>query len=366
MIKRFFDPDCIVIGAGVVGCLSALALQRAGITTALLERDEIGMESSWAGAGMLCPMPPWRYPTEVRSLVRDSLPEYLDLIPRLRDQTGIDAELQRSDVLMLSEPADRPDGLDQLAVEIDPVDISELEPGIGHEGRAWRLGPVWQVRNPRLCKALAAALEQSDVNVHTGTPVRRLLLNNGKVSGIELADGNRVQTASVVVAAGAWTDALLEASGLPGLGIEPVRGQILLFNPGRPLIRHILISDSVYLVPRLDGRILVGSSVEWAGFDKSVTESVQQRLHQGAVELLPELADIPLETSWAGLRPGIDGEIPAIGRYPGVDGLYINSGHYRNGLGMAPASARLLVDSVCNQADPAAEKTYQVRPKSLI
>ncbi len=181
-----------------------------------------------------------------------------------------------------------------------------------------------------------------------------LRIRGSRVEGAETESGFQAAGA-VIVAAGAWSGMLLSAFG-PGFGIEPVRGQIALLR-GRPgLLAAIVGADCHYLIPRRDGRILAGSTVERAGFDKTTTREAVDELAAAARSLIPALSGAPVETAWAGLRPGSPGGIPLIGPHPSVEGLFLNPGHYRNGLFLAPGSAALLADLVLQRPpllDPA-------------
>jgi glycine oxidase len=163
----------------------------------------------------------------------------------------------------------------------------------------------------------------------------------------------------VVIAGGAWSAALLRDTGLD-LPVTPVRGQMIQFKARPGLLRHIVLDRDHYLVPRQDGLILAGSTLEHVGFDKSTTQAARDLLRERALQLVPALADCPIVRHWAGLRPGSKDGIPLIDEHPQIRGLYVNAGHYRNGVGMAPASARLLVDRILHR-----ESFTQFAPYSL-
>ncbi|WP_455197011.1 NAD(P)/FAD-dependent oxidoreductase, partial [Kaarinaea lacus] len=160
---------------------------------------------------------------------------------------------------------------------------------------------------------------------------------------------------TVTVACGAWSRQLLR-DWLSRLDVEPVRGQMILFKAQPALLNTMIMRDSHYLIPRRDGRIIAGSTLEYVGFDKNVTPAARQDLLQKATSLIPELANYPIEHHWAGLRPGTSQQLPIISKHPSLSGLFINTGHFRNGVVTAPASARLCVDQILNTSttlDPA-------------
>jgi glycine oxidase len=213
---------------------------------------------------------------------------------------------------------------------------------------------VAQVRNPRLVAALRAAVVQLGGTVHEHCLATGVVTQGGRVTAVQTPAGT-LQADKVVLATGAWS-----GLGLAGLAatphIRPIRGQMLLFKLEPGVLDTILYRNGLYLIPRRDGHVLVGSTLEDAGFDKSTDDATRRRLHAEAAELLPALAAIQPVQHWAGLRPGSPDNIPVIDRHPDFDNVFVNAGHYRYGVTMAPASAELLVDLMEGRApalDPA-------------
>lgn len=351
------NPDILIIGAGIIGMTAALALHRQGARVTIIDAGTPGFESTWAGGGIISPTPPWGYPEPVERLVARSRDLYPDLIETLQAATGIDCEYHRCKLLLLKRAmVGGDDWLRDHPSESGPA--GRFEPALADpEQPAIQITGIAQVRNPRLARALWLFLESLDVTILTDAAISALWLEGGAVRGVH-AGGRRIEAGRVVLACGAWTDRLLENSGIEGIGIAPVKGQMLLYRPGGRLIEHIVTDGRHYLVPRADGRILCGSTVETRGFDRCPTRAGYDELRAAAAELLPALAGVPPEAHWTGLRPGIAGGIPAIGAYPGVRGLWISAGHYRNGLGMAPAAAELLAGQIAGKR---IEADYQPR-----
>jgi glycine oxidase len=341
-----------IVGGGLIGLLSAHELQAAGRNVVLLERGQIGQQASWAGGGILSPLYPWRYPDAVTQLAIWGRQQYPILAASLAASTGIDAEWIRSGVLIFGA-ADRDEALawakahdNQNLSLISGNAAARIEPAANRVDQPVLWDPsVAQIRNPRLLKALRRRLVDAGVEIRENQAVVGFSVEEGRLSEIRFKDGRRVTADLCVIAAGAWSAELCMSVGLR-LPVRPVRGQMLLLRAGPNAISHMLMKDARYVIPRRDGRILVGSTLEEVGFDLSTTEDARQNLWQAAIDLAPSLADCPLERHWAGIRPGSPDGIPYIGEHPGVRGLYVCTGHYRNGIILGPGSARLLGDLI--------------------
>jgi glycine oxidase len=339
--------DFLIVGGGIIGLLTARELSEAGADVALIDKSETGGESSWAGGGIISPLYPWRYPSQVTRLAGWSQRAYPALCETLHERSGIDPEYTGNGLLILDD-SDREAAIawaranDQRLQQVDAADIRRLEPQLGHiPAHGLWLPDVGQVRNPRLVKALRQSLSQS-VRIHEGCEVLELLAKDGRVIGARTPEG-RLEAKHVIVCAGAWTARLLEQLG-ERPQIEPVRGQMILFYAKPGEVQRIVLQQERYAIPRRDGRVLFGSTLERGGFDKSTSAEVREQLRERAMELFPDLRRAAVEKHWAGLRPGSPSGIPYIGAYPGIEGLYFNAGHFRNGVVLGPASARLMAD----------------------
>ncbi|MGH8541821.1 MAG: NAD(P)/FAD-dependent oxidoreductase [Stenotrophobium sp.] len=303
--------DAVVVGAGVIGATTALELARRGLRVCVLERGAVGREASWAGGGILSPLPPDDPVPEIRELLDESLRRYPGYCAELREATGIDPEYW-----------------------VCGAWVSE------DQGPGRWFPQVAQVRNPRLMRALHRRLQMLGVHVIEQTPALGWQVENGRLTGVQTAQGV-IACRYAVLAAGAWSSRLHEAAS-----VLPVKGQMLLLR-GRPgQLDHICMDEQAYLIPRRDGRILVGSTLEDAGFDLSITSQARVFLMDCAKRLWPPAASLDIENQWAGLRPRPRGVAPLIGPVPGADGLLLNTGHYRLGITLSLASARRVADLV--------------------
>ncbi|MDJ0833017.1 MAG: glycine oxidase ThiO [Gammaproteobacteria bacterium] len=353
-----------IVGGGVIGMLSAIQLQQAGLEVRVIDRQSFGRESSWAGGGIISPLFPWRYPDAVTRLARLSQQIYGDLVAQLQQQVNIDPEYLPSGMLVLGDySAENPRAwAEQHQINMQAVDraqIRELAPEVAegyHNG--WWFPQVHQVRNPRLVALLKAYLQQSAISLVEDDPVSEILLEGPAAIGVQ-TESSRYYSDITVIAGGAWSGQLLAQTGLM-LDIRPIKGQMLLLNGPPGLVRHITLADDRYIIPRKDGRVLIGSTTEDCGFNKDTSEQVKQQLLDYAAATIPQLADCELETHWSGLRPGSGDGIPTIGAHPAVQNLYINSGHYRNGLVLAPASALLLRQIIMRNSASLAPEDYRV------
>lgn len=344
-------PDMIVVGGGVVGMLTAWTLGQAGAEVVLLERGETGREASWAGGGIVSPLYPWRYSAAVANLAHWSQDFYPKLGDRLLADTGLDPEVHvtglywldlddQAEALAWAEKHGRP----LSEVDIDAVHEAVPVLGQGFE-RAVYMSGVANVRNPRLAKSLREALVRlPNVSVQEQVEVTGFLRDGNAVKGVRTAQGNFTADA-VVLAAGAWSGQLLATLGLE-LPVEPVKGQMILYRGEPAFLSSMVLAKGRYAIPRRDGHILIGSTLEHAGFDKTPSDEALASLRASAEELIPALAGREPVNHWAGLRPGSPQGIPFIGEVPGHHGLWLNTGHYRNGLVLAPASCQLLADLI--------------------
>lgn len=347
--------DFLIIGGGINGLLLARELAPSGADITLLERGRCGKEASWAGGGIVSPLYPWRYQSAVTALASWAQDFYPQLAEELIAQTGIDPQLRQTGLLML-HPEDelralqwaRSHGRSMELVKVDFLRQREPDLSRQHSRGLW-MPEVSNVRNPRLNKALLSSLNKQ-VNVTVREECSVVSISPGgshcTVTYRDRDGASQVTDAhQVVISAGAWSAGLLD--GLPvSLKVEPVKGQMLLYKFDKPPIQTIALFNGRYLIPRLDGHLLLGSTLEYCGFDKQVSIDARMDLMASGQALLPLLKSQQPIAQWAGLRPAAPQGIPYIGRLAEGMEVYINAGQFRNGLVLAPASARLLADQL--------------------
>jgi glycine oxidase len=363
MVQINDTAEVVIIGGGVIGLSIARALAMRGVRDVLLlERGSLGTESSWAAAGMLAPQAEANRAHEFFELTCRSRDLYPAFAEALLSETGIDIELENAGTLYLAFTDKDVIELDRryhwqnaagLPIEkLSAGEVIEREPGVSKGVRAALEFPLdTQVENRRLLSALIAANERLSVRVQTGTEVIGLTLTHDRVAGVETSRGN-ISTDNVIIAAGAWSSQIQADKTLPDLRIKPVRGQMLCFQPEAPISRHVIYSPRGYIVPRRDGRLLAGSTTEHAGFDKQVTAAGRQSILSAAAEISEQILSLPMKDSWAGLRPRAADTLPVLGPCAEISGLYYATGHYRNGILLAPITGELMAAAIVDRVFP--------------
>jgi glycine oxidase len=353
-----------MVGGGVVGLSTAYELARRGWSVTVLDRSHPGHEASWAGAGILPPanQETARHPLDaLRGL---SFVLHREWAARLARDTGIDTGYRQCGGLYLARTIGEAAALSGLAEQFRneeiPVErlrqreLAAFEPALARSAERFRAA-LWvptecQLRNPRHLRALAAACVRQGVVIEAEVEVLHAHCGAEQIFHLETTRGAR-SADQYCFTAGAWTAALLRRLGM-SLGILPIRGQMLLFRAAQPLLAPILNDGPRYIVPRDDGRILVGSTEEDAGFDKRTTEAGLAELLAFAQEVLPSLRDTPLERSWAGLRPGVYDGMPYLGRLPQFANAFVAAGHFRSGLYLSTGTAHLMAELIDGGTPP--------------
>ncbi|MGH8401500.1 MAG: glycine oxidase ThiO [Gammaproteobacteria bacterium] len=353
--------DVIVVGAGIMGMLTARELARAGLSVLLMDRGQAGREASRAAAGVLSPLYPWQSSAPVAALTRWSQDYYPVLADDLRRASGIDPEWTASGLLCFA-PEEEAAARQWAASSGSAVDMLNAEatrrqePALAGGARPAIFVPgVAQINISRLMRALRETVLNEGIPLREHMHVTSLLKGDGKVLGVRTATGD-FYADHVILCCGAWSGELAAVVGVE-LPVKPVRGQIIQFEGPPGLLSRIFCERDYYLLTRRSGQILVGSTREYVGFDKGVTSAALEELTHAAWDLLPLLKGARPQRQWSGLRPGSPRDIPYIGPCPGMPGLHFNTGHFGNGITQAPGAARLSADLVLARTpniDPAA------------
>ena len=353
--------DVVIVGAGVIGLSIARELALRGMRrVAVIERGEFAKEASWAAGGILAPQVEADGPDDFFKLACASRDLYPVFAHALQNETGVDVELDQTGTLYVGfsendehEMRRRFDWQTREGFRVEWLsgeDARRLEPHISSSVRcALRFPADWQVENRRLIEALLASNRRLGVELIGNSEIERVRIEGGRVTGIKSLK-TFVDAATVVIAAGAWTSRIgALATNSPAVQIEPVRGQMLCFRPEPQLARHVIYSSRGYLVPRRDGRLLAGSTSEHVGFDNQVTEEGTASIRSMAFEIAPGLESTAIADSWAGFRPHAPDDLPVLGPAADIEGLFYATGHYRNGILLAPITADIIADAVVNK-----------------
>ena len=364
--------DVLIVGGGVIGLLLAKELVQRSVSVKLVEQGDLGAEASWAGGGIVSPLYPWTYSDPITALASWAQHAYPELAAELKDATGLDPEFNPCGLLMLDPPHKSEiigwaDANQKQFGVLNRSQVAQNEPALEKDFNEAVWWPqIGNIRNPRLLQSLVAYLQrQSLCSLEPHTQV--VGINQLESARVQVVTSTQTFTADkVVVCAGAWAGDLLAGMGVQ-VSIQPVKGQMIVFGPRPGLINSIILHEGRYLIPRLDGRIVVGSTLEHSGYDKTTSAEARRTLLDKAYELVPALRSAPIESHWAGLRPGAPHGIPYIGQLPGWDNVFVNAGHFRNGLVLAPASVRLMTNILLGEepiVDPSPYLPSSPRPSS--
>jgi len=352
--------DVIIVGGGVIGCSIAWKLAQAGLKVTVIERGRIGCEASRAAAGMISPQSEASTSGPFFDLCLKSRSMYRRFAQELSEASGIDIQYRDEGTLFVvlrGQDVKEKTNWSRWQVEAGlPIqnlslnEIHRLEPAVTESAIGAILLPEeHQVENRRLMDALTTALQRAGADLIEGSAVTGLVCRGNRVLGIQLGR-NRLEAGFVVLAAGAWSSELMQPLGL-NIKVFPAHGQMIAVRGSTLPIQRVIHSSSVYVVPRRDGRILIGSTVEYTGFRKTITVSAIKHLLNAAVELVPALEEFEIEETWSGLRPDTVDHLPIMGP-TALDGLIFASGHFRNGILLAPVTAELIADTILQNYIP--------------
>ena len=326
--------DCLIVGGGIIGMMSARSLALSGAKVTLLDQSKCAQESSWAGGGIITPLYPWKYDKLTNELSQASQLVYEQLCVQIFEDTGLDPQYLKSGLLMMDE-------FDTVEAK-SWMQEHQLNYQVHEDGALFE--HVAQVRNPRLLKALKADVISKGVTIIEQTKVEQLLVRNNQSLGVKTPYKNYLSD-SVVVCSGAWSSQWLELTQ----EVFPVKGQMIVLKSDPGMVNHIILDQGRYIIPRKDGRILVGSTMQNVGFDRSIDEQTRQSLHEFASKRFSSLAKAKVEHHWSGFRPASKSSKVLLGKYANFDSVYLNTGHFRNGLNMAPESAKRITQLITNE-----------------
>jgi glycine oxidase len=351
----------LIIGGGVIGLAIARSLHKKGFNEiTILERGEIGKESSFAAAGMLAPQAETDKIDDFFHLCNESNLLYPKFAKELLEETGVDIELDQNGTLYLAfhegdveEIRRRFEWQKSAGLQVEYLtarQIKQAEPFVSPDVLEGLFFPNdWQVENRKLLAALIKYAELNEIKIIENAKVENLLIENEKAIGAETSD-YKYSGENVIIATGAWTS-LIKAGEIPMPKIKPIRGQMMSFHTAKRLFQRVIYSPRGYIVPRKLGRILAGATVEDVGFDKNITEEGIEFIRQNALEISPSLASLPLDEKWSGLRPFAENGLPILGSFPQCGKLFIATAHYRNGILLAPLTAEITANKIAKISD---------------
>ncbi|RKU25665.1 glycine oxidase ThiO [Candidatus Poribacteria bacterium] len=345
--------DVIIIGAGIIGCCIAYELAKKKVNVTVIDMAaDVGTESSWAGAGILTSHATTNEPYP--ELCRASLNLYPNLAEELRVETNIDIEFIHSGTLSVFFDEREASGLIGLAERrvnrgltaeiLTENNVWELEPSVSRNIAGGVLFPEdGHVRNTKMVKALAIGASNHGTEFLLGNPVSNFIRENGRVIGVKV-NSETIHADTFVIAAGCWSGKIASDLDLQ-ISIEPAKGQIVLIESVPPIIGRIIDGLGIYIVPRVDGKILLGATVEMVGYEKTPTVDGVKQMIDAAIMIAPELTECKFEQTWVGLRPYYKNG-PCLGYIPGYDNVVLASGHYKNGILLAPITGKLISELI--------------------
>lgn len=363
------SAEICIVGGGIIGCGLAYELARAGRRVVVLEKDQVGGKASGEAAGMLTPLAEADGPGAFLDLGLKSLELFDEAEEELRQRTGVDIELLRWGILY---PACDDEEARALAKRYEwqkgaglPVEaasaeeLRKLEPSLAEDLRGGLLFPNdWHVNNLNMTRAYAMAARALGAEVHPERPATGLIVEGGRARGVRTTTGE-VRAEVTVNCAGPWARALHATAGLE-LDLEPVKGQLMSVESWPHPVSHVVYSSRAYLVPRLGGEMILGTTEERVGFSLRPTAQGVSGILSGAAALCPKLAEAPFKRAWAGLRPTAPDLLPYLGFDPRLEGLAVATGHHRNGILLAPVTARVMKELILGETPSVDLKPFRV------
>jgi glycine oxidase len=340
-VKRW---DAIIIGAGIIGLSLAIELNKRALRVLVVEKGEPGREASWAAGGMLADFP-LEMPPALGELARASAGMYPEFVHELEDESRMKIDLRAEGTLVFVDSALH--RLDALPAAVPLAFLAEMEPNLSSSRLSTLTALSLDERSvdPRhLTAATVAAAKHREIDFSSGDQVLAVEIVDGKAAGVR-TNKTRLASDIVVNCAGAWAGQIAPQT----FPTRPVKGQMLcVVMPQKELVRHVIRTPDVYLIPRSDGRLVIGATQEEAGFDKQTVPETIQKLRQAAMDVVPKLAEARILEAWAGLRPGTPDTLPILGATP-TPGYFVATGHFRDGILLAPITALVMGQIICGE-----------------
>ena len=357
---RIRRADVVIVGGGVMGSACAFKLAEAGARVIVLEKSVPGAEASSAAAGILGAHAEAHGPGPMADLLLAGLGFYEPWAKALYERTGIDIELRRSGVLRvafdrttlrrLERDAAWMKGATRSKQLLGAAAVHQAEPALTRVAGALRFATDARVDPKLLFRAVHIAAQRAGASFESGAYVRRVLVAHGRARGVLVEDGTTYEAPTVIVAAGSWST-LVAGTPIDDGAVVPARGQVVELSTAAPPLSHVILGPRCYLVPRDDGRVLVGATVEFVGYRRGVTAGAVRDLLDAAIELVPALGHAALRDAWSSFRPFTPDELPLLGRTR-IAGLLLATGHYRNGILLAPITAEIVLAIALGRKPP--------------
>lgn len=354
-VQKYKSVDVIIVGGGVIGSSIAYELSLRGISTLVLEKNEIASEASGAAAGMLAAQAEFIEEDHLFKLALKSRAMFPQLVEKLKEQAGMDVgfvnqglmriAMNEKDVLRYQEQAKHQHHLGlsvdwltkEQTLEIESLLAPSIEGALFIEDDA-------QVISSQLTEAYAKAAVTLGAQMHKYAEVQALLYDQGEIRGVRLQNEN-IFCEKVVIASSIWSTPLLQSVGYD-LPLSSVKGECIAVRLAHSLIRRTIYTDGCYLVPKANGELIIGATVKPHVMNKSVTLGGLSSLIQAAEQLVPSIRESEMITAWSGLRPITPTGLPYIGEHPEIEGLFIATGHYRNGILLSPVTGVMIADLI--------------------
>ncbi len=370
--------ELFIIGGGVIGLSLARELHKKGFKKiTILEKSLLGQEASFAAAGMLAPQAETDKADSFFDFCSKSVELYPNLSAELLDETSVDIELDKNGTLYVAfnendvkEIRKRCEWQKKAGLEVEHLTAREthkLEPFVSPDSFESLFFPNdWQLENRKLLQALRKYAELNNIKIIEQTEVKNLISENGKIKGVETSANQKFFADVVILATGAWTSLIKHGESVLRLPkVKPIRGQMISFQTAKRLFTRVIYSPRGYIVPRKSGRILAGATVEDVGFENKTTDAGIEFVRENAVEISPGLANLPIDEKWSGLRPFAADGLPIIGEISDVKNLFIATAHYRNGILLAPLTAKILAEKITDGEDSKFLKKFGISRFSL-